>query len=100
MTFREAVGMAAIVSGTVLLPIGWMFSRMIWVVALLLFGIGGAMFYTDRNIKKDIEIDKESTYSGNYGSAMPNDIHNYTGWQDGGRGDSSGFDTHPGADDA
>ena len=55
--------------------------------------MGGALlFYTDRNIKKELELAKESTSAGKNVPSLPGDIHNYSGWRNGGRSDPSGFD--------
>ncbi len=99
MTFREVTGLAATAAGVVVWPIGWMYGRGIWIAGLILLVVGAALFYTDRNIKKEAALSPESTPSGKYGPAMPSDIHNYTGWGNGGRGEPSGFDAPSDAGD-
>lgn len=88
MTARELIGLACLISGTALVPIGWIVSHKILLLAGLLIGVGAWLFYTERMLKKEEQLAKESTAGGSYGPYVPADIHNYTGWRTGGRTNS------------
>lgn len=94
MTFREATGLGMTIAGVLVLPIAWMFSRSLWLVAGVLIFVGVALFYTERVRKRAEQLEKEAGGSGS-GPCVPGDTHNYSGWQTGGRsgtmdGDSGG----------
>lgn len=85
MTIRELIGLASLIAGTALVPLGWIVSHKILLISALLFFVGLVLFYTERMIKKEELQAKEGVSSGSYGSHAPGDIHNYTGWRTGGR---------------
>lgn len=87
LSFREGIGLFLAVVGAALVPLGWIISAKILVVAGILFGVGAVLFYSQRRIKREEEIEKESSGGGGTGHAVPKDIHNYTGWRSGGRRD-------------
>lgn len=84
MTFRERIGLVMIVAGLILLPAAWAFSRAVWLISFGLFGVGLWLFYTDRNARREARIEKAKGTQ-KTGTAVPTDIHNYTGWQQAGR---------------
>lgn len=85
MNFREATGLALIIAALPLIPAAWAFSRLLWLLAFLLFAAGAALFYSERMLKREERLEKAASGSGSCGSPMPSDIHNYTGWRSGGR---------------
>ncbi len=86
LNFRETLGLTLIVLSLILIPTAWTFSRTLTVIAFVLFGVGVALFYTERVQKRDERMAKEAGGSGgDCGSLMPTDIHNHTGWRTGGR---------------
>ena len=85
MTMRESIGLVFLIVGMAIVPLGWIINHKILVLAGLLLGLGVWLFYTERIIKREEQITKESTGSGNYGPSVPRDVHNYTGWRTGGR---------------
>jgi hypothetical protein len=81
--------------GVALVPLGWYFSRMLWIVAFVLAVVGLLLMLTDRVMKSEREIENTpAAYSPPVRPSVPGDIHNYSGWRDGGRslggGDSGG----------
>ena len=98
MNFREYVGLALLVVATILIPVGQLFSRSIWVGSFLLFVAGAVLFYTERMVRKEERLDKEATGGSSSGPTMPADIHNYTGWRSGGRRDTTDNDFSGGGD--
>ena len=98
MNFREALGLLLIVASLVLVPAAWAFSNLLWALAFVLLVVGAGLFYTERIIKKEEQLEKESGGSCQGGRAMPTDIHNYTGWRSGGRSSSFESDSSGGAD--
>lgn len=85
MTTRELVGLIFLIAGVSIVPLGWIVSHKILLLAGLLLGVGVWIFYTARMFKREEQLAKENTGGGNYGSPMPGDVHNYTGWRTGGR---------------
>ena len=85
MTVREIIGLVFLIVGIALVPLGWIVTHSILLLAGLLLVAGSWLFYTARILKRGEQLAKESTGSGNYGAPMPSDIHNYTGWRTGGR---------------
>lgn len=83
MTAREFVGLGLLILGAVVVPLGWIVSHKILLLAAVFMGIGAWLFYTARIFKRAEQLAKESTR--NYGPPMPGDVHNYTGWRTGGR---------------
>jgi len=98
LNFREAVGLLLAVAALVLVPVAWVSSRLLWLLAFVLFAAGVMLFYTERRIKREEQLEKESSGSS---SAVPADIHNYTGWASGGRSETmdSSFDSEAGDGD-
>lgn len=94
MTFREIFGLTITTAGIVILPLAWMFSRLLWLIAGVLIFVGVTLFYTERVRKRAEQLEKEAGGGGS-GPGVPGDVHNYSGWQTGGRsgtmdGDSGG----------
>ena len=98
MNIREALGLVLIVAALVLVPVAWAFSHLLWLLAFMLLLVGSWLFYTERVIKKEEQIEKETGGSNLSGRAMPTDIHNYTGWRSGGRTGSVEGESSGGAD--
>jgi len=88
MTIRELLGLASLIAGTALVPLGWIVSHKILLLSALLFFVGLVLFYTERMIKQEERQSKEGVPSGSYGSHVPGDMNNYTGWRTGGRTDT------------
>lgn len=89
MTLREVLGLALLVIAITLVPVGWYASRMLWFLSLIGVILGAALFYTERRLKREAQIEKERLGGGtSYGPAVPTDIHNYTGWRSGGRSET------------
>jgi tellurite resistance protein TehA-like permease len=91
---RVAAGLVIGAIGAALVPLGWYFSRMLWIAAFVLFIVGLILMLTDRVLKSEHEIETTSSaYAPPVRPSVPGDIHNYSGWRDGGRslgGDSAG----------
>lgn len=85
LTTRERIGLVFLIAGMAIVPLGWIVSHKILLLSGLLLGVGGSLFYTARMRKREEQIAKECTGSGNYGPSVPRDVHNYTGWRSGGR---------------
>jgi len=83
MELRHYIGIFIIAIGTTLIPIGWMFSSTVTVIGFTLFLLGLVIFMTQSYIKK-VEDAEFRRYSKG-GSAMPADIHDNSGWGNGGR---------------
>lgn len=88
MTLREIIGLALLIVGTALIPLGWIVSHKILLLAVVLDFIGFWLFYTERILKQEIQQAKDGVSSGSYGSHVPGDMNNYTGWLTGGRTDT------------
>ena len=88
MNFREAIGFTLVCLALVVVPAAWVFSRLLWLAAFVLFVVGAGLFYTERIRKREEAIEREGGGSGCSGPAMPTDIHNYTGWRSGGRSET------------
>ena len=97
ISFREALGVALVFASLVLSPVAWMWSRLLWAVALLLFFAGALLFLTSRMRDRQRELDNEGAAAGDSGPAVPSDVHDYTGWQHGGRSET--MDSDSGTDD-
>lgn len=98
MNFREALGLLLIVAALVLVPAAWAFSNLLWALAFVLLVVGAGLFYTERVIRKEEQLEKETGGSRQGSQAMPSDIHNYTGWRSGGRSGSFESESSGGAD--
>jgi uncharacterized protein (DUF58 family) len=90
MRLREVIGLLLVIVGLSLLPAAWAFSRLLWALAFMLLLAGFVLFYTERMAKKEEKLEKETgrTSSHRKGTAVPTDIHNYTGWRSGGRSET------------
>lgn len=92
MTFREWTGLCLLVLALALIPVAWAFSRVLWLVSFVLIVVGSWLFYTRRIHRRERRLEKE--VAGQHTEVgHPNDIHNYTGWQHGGR--STTMDSRP-----
>jgi len=92
---REITGLGIAAIGVALVPLGWYFSRLLWIAAIVLVVVGLLLLLTDRILKSEREIEAASSgYATPVRPSVPGDIHNYSGWRDGGRslggGDSAG----------
>jgi hypothetical protein len=88
VNIRETLGFGLIVAALVLVPTGWAFSRLLWALALVLVFVGATLFYTERLSKREEKLRREAPGDEDRGTAVPSDIHNYTGWQHGGRSET------------
>lgn len=88
MNAREALGLILIVVALVLVPAAWAFNHLLWLVAFVLFGIGGRLFFSERVRQKEKQLEKETGGSCSSRDEMPNDIHDYTGWRSSGKSNS------------
>ena len=85
MSVREIMGLVFLIVGTAIVPIGWIVSHKILLIAGLFLGVGVWFFYTARVLKREERLAKDSTNSGNDERSVSGDVHNYTGWRTGGR---------------
>lgn len=97
ITFKEWGGLVLAVVGLLLVPVGWAFSRALWLVGFGSFALGLWMFYTSRICRLERKLE-EGAGRQQTGGGSPTDIHNYTGWQHGGR--SQTMDSRPEAVEA
>lgn len=81
MELRNYIGIVLIAVGTILFPIGWMFSRTIFVLGFLLFFIGVVVFMTKCYLNKAENEETGHTKS----KGVPTDINEHSGWGHGGR---------------
>jgi hypothetical protein len=93
---REVIGLVVAIVGVSLIPIGWYFSRLLWIAAVVLVVLGLLLLLTDRVMKSEREIENApAAYATPVRPGVPGDAHNYSGWRDGGRslgGEDSGGD--------
>jgi hypothetical protein len=92
---REIVGVVLASLGVALIPIGWYLSRFLWVAAVVIALVGILLFMTKRVVAAEDELSRQSSaYAPPVKPSVPGDIHNYSGWRDGGRslggGDGAG----------
>ena len=73
-------------------------SRILWLVSFSLFAVGLWLFDTFRFRRRAARLEKATGGRLLEGSSTSTDIHNYTGWQDGGRSET--MDALPEAVDA
>lgn len=85
MNFREGIGLVLAIVGAALVPLGWIVSAKVYLIAFVIFCVGASLLYTDRRLKRALEIQKEDFGRGSSGPEVPVDIYNYTGWRSGGR---------------
>ena len=85
MSIREIVGLILIIGGAATTPLGWIVSHKILIGSAALIGIGGALFYTARVMKREERLARELSGGGEHGHVVPGDINNSTGWRSGGR---------------
>ena len=98
MNARETLGLILIVIGLVLTPVALMFSHLLVAVSMIVIIFGAFLFYTERMIKREEKLEKES------GGCIPHsrttgDVHNYSGRANGGRSDTADDSIDFGADD-
>jgi uncharacterized membrane protein YfcA len=83
---RELAGFVIAAVGVALVPIGWYSSRLLWIASLVLLIIGLLMLFTERVAAREKEIESQSVqYSPPVKQSVPGDVHNYSGWRDGGQ---------------
>lgn len=81
MELRHWIGFAFLIAGISLQPIGWMFFTWVHIVSFVLILVGVALVITDRYI----EYSDGGKFWGYGSTALPGDIHGYSGWDKGGR---------------
>jgi hypothetical protein len=91
---REIAGMVVAGLGVALVPVGWYSSRLLWMASGVLIVVGVLMLYTERVAAADKEAANHPTVNpAPVKESVPADIHNYSGWRDGGQslgGDGGG----------
>ena len=91
VTFREGAGLTLAGLGVALVPIGWYFSRLLWIAAFVLALVGFVLLYTERVRKADEEVESApADYMRPIRPSVPGDVHNYSGWRDAGRSSGGG----------
>jgi hypothetical protein len=96
---REMTGLGMGAIGVALVPLGWYFSRLLWIVAVVLFMVGVLLLFTSRVLKSERDLENASSpYAPPVRPSVPSDIHNASGWRDGGRS-LGGRDSAGDADD-
>ena len=83
---RNWIGIMIVIAGVIIQPIGWMFHFWLQVASFILIFVGVLIFATQKYIQKSEE--REFGSSSGSGQAMPGDIHDYSGWGEGGRSES------------
>jgi len=86
MEARNWIGIIFIVAGIALQPVGWMFVFWLQILSFILIVIGVFIFVTQKYIEKKEE--GEFAIGKGKGSAVPGDVHDYSGWGQGGRSES------------
>jgi len=99
MSIREMLGILLVLIGLVLTPLAWAYMHLLWGFCIVLFGVGGYLFFTKRVQEKLDELDRDDRRSTNSGTPMPTDIFNYTGWRSGGHKDNTSRDSDFGGGD-
>lgn len=78
MNIRETLGFILIMIGLILTPTAWMYSRSLCAVTLIILFFGAFLFYSERMIKKQEKLEKES------GGCIPDrgivDVHHNPGY--------------------
>jgi cytochrome c-type biogenesis protein CcmH/NrfF len=91
---REIAGMVVAGLGVALVPVGWYSSRLLWLASGLLIVIGVLMLVTERVAAAEKEVENRPEINpAPVKQSVPADIHNYSGWRDGGQslgGDGGG----------
>ncbi len=100
MSIREMLGIFIILVGLALSPLAWAYMHILWGVCIVLFGVGGYLFFTKRVQDKLEELDKDDRRFSYTGAPMPTDIFNYTGWRSGGQRDNRSTDSDFGGGDS
>ncbi|HET9216921.1 MAG TPA: hypothetical protein VFR18_08080 [Terriglobia bacterium] len=96
---REIAGLVIAVVAVALIPIGWYFSRTIWIIAFVFAVAGLLLMFTKRLMKSERDIENTpSAYSPPVRPSVPGDVHNYSGWRDGGRSLGGGDSADGGGD--
>ena len=90
MSPAKLFGLALLVAGVVLQPIGWAYVHWLMPVSFVAIALGvGIMFVASRELR---EGGGEGSGSSRSGREMPGDIHGYSGQQHGGR--STSWESH------
>lgn len=84
MELRQWIGLAFLVPGIVLQPIGWMFLPWMGIVSVVLIVIGIGFILTDRYLAA---TEGDGTWPGP-NRAVPGDLDGHSGWDAGGRSDA------------
>lgn len=95
MSLREISGLLLVIAGAAVIPLGWIVSHKLLIVAVALLGVGGVLVYTGRVMRREEEQRRMAGAAGG-GAATPGDINNSTGWRTGGRTET--FESHSAAD--
>jgi hypothetical protein len=85
MTARELIGFLLLIAGAALVPLGWIVSHKILLLAVALLALGVSLFYTERMLKREERLSGEGAAGDSCRHVVPGDLHNATGWQTGGR---------------
>ncbi|GAB6042880.1 hypothetical protein [Endothiovibrio diazotrophicus] len=91
---RNWIGIIIILTGVIVQPVGWMFAFWLQILSFILIFIGVFIFLTQKYIEKTEESEFGSGSGGSH--AMPGDIHDYSGWEHGGRSESWSSDQSDG----
>ncbi|MBQ4810580.1 hypothetical protein J8M20_04500 [Pseudoalteromonas luteoviolacea] len=86
MEARNWIGLGFIIVGVVLQPVGFMFVFWIQILSFILIFLGAAIFSTQKYL--DHKMEKEYSSGHHNGQKLPGDIHDYSGWGEGGRSES------------
>lgn len=85
MEARHYVGIVIIIAGVGLQPVGWVYYYPLQILSFILIFIGVAIFATQKYLDR-----KDEALSNRYmpRQGMPGDIHDYSGWSNGGKSQS------------
>jgi membrane protein implicated in regulation of membrane protease activity len=83
---RNWIGLAILLIGVALQPIGWMYYYWIQILSFVLIFIGVNILITQKYLDKSVE--REFTSGKRSGHALPGDVHNNSGCGQGGRSES------------
>jgi hypothetical protein len=96
---REITGLVIVAVGVAVIPLGWYFSRLLWAAAAVLVVVGLILMLTDRVMEREREIaNTPAYYVPPSKPSVPADVHNYSGWRDGGRSMGDGDSASDGGD--
>jgi hypothetical protein len=85
MRSTRIIGVALVLGGLVLLPIGWMYFRWAHVASFVAILAGALFFSLGEKESPEGESDGELFAKRPTGRELPTDIHGHSGWQVGGR---------------